>query len=157
MKVLGGSKSARRNAALTPLPPHTYKWGDNTIPQVRYLGQSTIPTDGTSTLMLTCHTISVKSGTSAAAANDKVLTQVPCPPVPPFTKEVQPVVMYAAEVWSQPTQSLRKKIDSWQMGLVTRALHCHAKTSRICIQQELGLLPLHATCGTLTIRYKHCH
>ena len=41
------------------------------------------------------------------------------------------------------------------MTLATRAFHCHAKTSHICLQQELGLFPLHVTCDTLAIRYWH--
>jgi hypothetical protein len=65
---------------------------------------------------------------------------------------VQPVVTYAAQVWAQPTQTQRKMLDSWQMGLVTRAFRCHAKISHICLQQELGLFPLHVTCDTLAIR-----
>ena len=100
----------------------------------------------------------MKSGTTAAAATHKVLTQIKLPVHVrklAFTTEIQPVVTYAAQVWAQPTQSLRKKLESWQMGLVTRAFHCHAKTSHICLQQELGMFPLHVTCDTLALRYWH--
>lgn len=100
----------------------------------------------------------MQSGNRAAAANHKVLTQVKLPAhlrKLTLTTVVQPVVTYAAQVWAQPTQMLRKKLDSWQMALATRAFRCHAKTSHICLQQELGLFPLHVTCDTLAIRYWH--
>jgi hypothetical protein len=157
MKVLGGSVSARRSAATRHAPTHTYNWGDITIPQVtsyKYLG---VTLNNTNTWD-EHFDARMQSGMKAAAANHKVLTQVKLPVhlrKLTLTTVVQPVVTYAAQVWAQPTQSLRKKLDSWQMGLATRAFHCHAKTSHICLQQELGLFPLHVTCDTLAIRYWH--
>lgn len=157
MKVLGGSVSARRSSARTSQTQHNYTWGDTPIPQVnsyRYLGV-TINNTNTWEEHLDAR---MKSGTAAAAANHKVLAQVKLPVhlrKLAFTTEVQPIVTYAAQVWAQPIQSMRKKLDSWQMGLVTRAFHCHSKTSHICLQQELGLFPLHVTCETLALRYWH--
>lgn len=158
LKVLGGCTSARRNAASRPTPPtHTYKWGDTVIPQVtsyKYLG-ATINNSNTWEEHFAAR---MQSGTKAAAANHKVLGQVKLPVhlrKLTLTTVVQPVVTYAAQVWAQPTQTLRKKLDSWQMALATRAFHCHANTSHVCLQQELGLFPLHVTCDTVAIRYWH--
>lgn len=158
LKVLGGCASARRHAANRQAPPtEEYKWGDITIPQVtsyRYLGV----TLNNSNTWEEHFAARMQSGNKAAAANHKVLTQVKLPVhlrKLTLTTIVQPVVTYAAQVWAQPTQALRKTLDSWQMTLATRAFHCHAKTSHICLQQELGLFPLHVTCDTLAIRYWH--
>jgi hypothetical protein len=158
MKVLGGCESARRSAATrTDNSAQTYMWGDITIPQVtsyKYLGV-TINNINTWDAHFEAR---LKSGTKAAAAHHKVLTKVRLPVhlrKGTLTTIVQPVVTYAAQVWAQCTQTLRKMLDSWQMGLITRAFHCHAKTSHICLQQELGLFPLHVTCDTLAIRYWH--
>jgi hypothetical protein len=160
MKVLGGCASARRSAAAATRmdsSAQTYKWGDITIPQVtsyKYLG---VTINNTNTWD-DHFEARMKSGTKAAAAQRKVLTQVRLPAhlrKLTLTTIVQPVVTYAAQVWAQPIQSLRKKLDSWQMGLTTRAFHCPANTSHICLQQELGLFPLHVTCDTLAIRYWH--
>jgi hypothetical protein len=158
LKVLGGCTSARRSTAKRLAPPSDiYKWGDITIPQVnsyKYLG---VTLNNTNTW--DAHFAArMQSGNKAASANHKVLTQVKLPihlRKLTLTAVVQPVVTYAAQVWAQPTQTLRKQLDSWQMTLATRTFRCQSRTSHNCLQQELGLFPLHVTCDTLAIRYWH--
>jgi hypothetical protein len=158
LKVLGGTKSARISAATRqPATADAYHWGTASIPQVtsyKYLG---VMINNTNTWD-NHFARRMQSGTNAAAAHHRVLTQVRLPAhlrKLTLTTVIQPIVTYAAQVWAAPTQTLRKKLDSWQMNLATRAFRCHAKTSHICLQQELGLTPLHITCDTLAIRYWH--
>jgi hypothetical protein len=158
MMINGGPKSARQFAARHAAnSPHVYHWGDVTIPQVksyRYLGvwlNSTNTWDDHFEQRL-------KSAQAVAATHHKVLSNVRLPMdirKLVLTTVVQPVVTYAAQVWARPSAQLRQKLDSWQMAIATRAMHCPPNTSHICLQQELGLFPLHVTCDTLALRYWH--
>jgi hypothetical protein len=56
---------------------------------------------------------------------------------------VVPTAIYGEEAWYRNTKSMRAKLDSWHMGIVTAMMHCAPTTSHACLQQELGLLPLH--------------
>jgi hypothetical protein len=91
--------SARRTAARTDGSAQTYKWGDITIPQVtsyKYLG---VIMNNTNTWDEHFEA-RLRSGTKAAAAHHKVLTQVRLPThlrKGTITTIVQPVVTYAAQ------------------------------------------------------------
>ena len=157
MKVRGGPKSARISAARYTQNSacQLLTWGATTIPQVKsykYLGV-TITDVGTWDEHLQQRTAKANA---VAALHHKVLTQTRLPPHVrklTLTTIVQPVLTYAAQVWARP--QVRQQLDSWQMSLAARAFHCPPTTSHICLQQELGLFPLHVTCETLAIRYWH--
>ncbi|KAF8064477.1 LINE-1 reverse transcriptase-like [Scenedesmus sp. PABB004] len=72
-----------------------------------------------------------------------------------LTGVVQPVLTHAAQVWARPTVERRAELDSWQAGLVARATGCPPNVSHACLQQELGITPLHVVCDTLMLRYWH--
>jgi hypothetical protein len=72
-----------------------------------------------------------------------------------LTAVVQPALTYAAQAWVRPTKQMRQRLDSWQMGWVGRAFHCPATATQVCLQQELGLVPMHVWCDTLAMRYWH--
>jgi hypothetical protein len=158
MLIKGGSKSVRQFAArYATNNTHYFHWGDVTIPQVqsyRYLGvwlNSTNTWDDHFEKRF-------KTAQAVAATHHKVMTNARLPMdlrKLTLTTVVQPVVTYAAQVWGRPTTQLRQKLDSWQMTIATRTMHCPPNTSHICLQQELGLFPLHVTCDTLALRYWH--
>ncbi|KAF8059661.1 CA1 [Scenedesmus sp. PABB004] len=72
-----------------------------------------------------------------------------------LTGVVQPVLTHAAQVWARPTVERRAELDSWQAGLVARMTGCPPNVSHACLQQELGITPLHVVCDTLMLRYWH--
>ena len=158
MLVKGGPKSSRQFSARYPTDnAHTFSWGDITIPQVqsyRYLGVWL-----TSTNTWDHHFEQrLKSAQKVAAMQHKLMTNIRLPMDVrklALTTVIQPVITFAAQVWTRPTAQLRHKLDSWQMAIVTRMNHCPPNTSHICLQQELGLFPLHVTCDTLALRYWH--
>jgi hypothetical protein len=156
LKVRGGPKTARIHAAARNAGPQdSFTWGDIVVPKVknyRYLGVWITETNTWDEHFR----LRKQSAQKAAAAHHKVMTQVRLPVhlrKLTLTSVVQPVLTYAAQVWAQP--GLRRDLDSWQMGLATRAFHCPSTASHICLQQEIGLCPLHVTCETLAIRYWH--
>jgi hypothetical protein len=158
MKVLGGSIAARTAAARrTTLTEVSITWGDTPIPQVnsyKYLG-AWITNTNTWDLHLANR---MKSATKVAHAHYKVMSQTQFPVHVrklALTSVVQPHVTYAAQVWTQPKKELQQKLDSFQMSLATRMFHCHPKTSHMCLQQEVGLVPLHITCELFALRYWH--
>lgn len=158
MVVKGGPKSARQfTGRYTATSAHTYTWGDITIPQVesyKYLGVWL----NSSNTWNDHFAKRIKSADAVAAIHRKVLTDVRLPMNVRklvLTTVIQPVVTYAAQVWTTPNMQHRQLLDSWQMSIATRAVHCPPNTSHICLQQELGLFPLHVTCDTLAIRYWH--
>lgn len=158
MHVHGGSAAARLVAARRASPSMpAIMWGSTVVPQVteyRYLGAWV-----TSTLAWGVHLRRrMEAAASAARAHIGVLSQVLLP-VPvrklPLTLVAQPLLSYAAPVWAQPTQAMRRQLDSWQASLATRAFHCPPNTCQLGLQQELGLVPLHVTCEVLAMRYWH--
>jgi hypothetical protein len=156
MVIKGGPRSARIHASRYGSgSTHNFTWGSTTIPQVktyRYLG-AWVTNVGTWDEHMQQRT---KKANLVAAIHHKVLTQTRLPPHVrklTLTTIIQPVLTYAAQVWARP--QLRQQLDSWQMSIATRAFHCPPTTSHICMQQELGLFPLHVTCETLAIRYWH--
>jgi hypothetical protein len=158
MKVLGGPVSARLHAARRAPPTHTnIMWGDVAIPQVssyKYLGAWVTNTNTWDTHL----DMRMQSADKAAHAHHKAMSQVLLPIHTrklPLTTVAQPIVTYAAQVWARPTKDMQRKLDSWQAGLAARAFHCPANTSHMCLQQEIGLVPLHITCELLAMRYWH--
>ena len=156
LKVRGGPKAARISAAARGVGPQArFTWGDIVVPNVKmykYLGVWVHETNTWDEHFR----LRKQSAAKAAGAHHKIMTQVRLPVhlrKLTLTTVVQPVLTYAAQVWAQP--SLRRDLDSWQMGLATRAFHCPSTTSHLCLQQEIGLCPLHITCETLAIRYWH--
>lgn len=156
MKVLGGPKSVRQAAARRDGPStHTYHWGDIIVPQVKsykYLGIWINNSNNWEEHL----TLRLQSADKAAASHHNVLTQMKLPVhLRKLTMIVQPNLSYASQVWANPTQTTRKLLDSWQMSLFARSFHCPSNTSHICLQQELGLFPMHVTCEKLASRYRH--
>jgi Reverse transcriptase (RNA-dependent DNA polymerase) len=156
LKVRGGPKSARISAAAQGVGlPGGFMWGDVAVPTVKtykYLGVWVNETN-TWDEHLRLRKLSAER---AAGAHRKIMTQARLPVhlrKLTLTTVVQPVLTYAAQVWAQP--GLRRTLDSWQMGLATRAFHCPSTTSHVCLQQEIGLCPLHIVCETLAVRYWH--
>jgi hypothetical protein len=72
-----------------------------------------------------------------------------------LTAVVQPALTFAAQVWVRPSKQQRQRLDSWLMGWAGRAFHCPATATQVCLQQEIGLVPLHVWCETLALRYWH--
>ncbi|KAF8059645.1 hypothetical protein HT031_005053 [Scenedesmus sp. PABB004] len=72
-----------------------------------------------------------------------------------LTAVVQPCVTYAAQVWSRDTAAQRRQLDSWQTQTVAWALGCPPNATQVCLQQELGVVPLHVTCAAAALRYWH--
>ena len=156
LKVRGGPKAARIHAAARGVAPQVrFTWGDVVVPSVKgykYLGVWVNETNTWDEHFR----MRKQSAAKAAGAHHKIMTQVRLPVhlrKLALTTVVQPVLTYAAQVWAQT--SLRRDLDSWQMGLATRAFHCPSTASHLCLQQEIGLCPLHVTCETLAIRYWH--
>lgn len=157
MLVKGGPKSARRFRARYQTDNAHTSWGDVTIPQVQSYKHLGVWINSTNTWD---HHFEqrLQSAQKVAAMQHKLMTNVRLPMDVrklALTTVVQPVITYAAQVWARPTAQLREKLDSWQMGIVTRMNHCLPNTSHICFQQELGLFLLHVTCDTLALRYWH--
>ena len=156
LKVRGGPKAARIHAAARDGAPQVrFAWGDVVVPNVKVYKYLGVWVNETNTWDEHFR-LRKQSAAKAAGAHHKIMTQVRLPVhlrKLTLTTVVQPVLTYAAQVWAQP--SLRRDLDSWQMGIATRAFHCPSTTSHLCLQQEVGLCPLHIACETLAIRYWH--
>jgi hypothetical protein len=72
-----------------------------------------------------------------------------------LTSAVMPVAHYATEVWCKALVTQRQQLDSWQMQIVTAMTHSPPTTSHACLQQELGLEPMHVACDIATLTYWH--
>lgn len=72
-----------------------------------------------------------------------------------LTSAVMPVALYASEVWSKTLVTQKRQLDSWHMNIVTAMMHCPPTTSHACLQQELGIQPMHVTCDVATLTYWH--
>jgi exonuclease III len=147
--------AARRRQAAAPAAE--FKWGDTTVPTVsayKYLGVH-ITSDGKWDTHLEQR---MRTATASGNMQRKVLRDAHLPVslrLLTLTGVVQPALTYAAQVWARSTVQQHKMLDSWQMALAAQAFHCPPTASHICLQQELGLTPLHVTCETLALRYWH--
>ena len=136
----------RRAAAAGDVQWH---WGSGGAPlpvvrSYRYLGVM-LSDDGTWDTHIAAR---LAKGTNAARALHNVLHNCSLPweaRKTALTGAVLPVAHYAAAVWSSSTQAARQRLDSWQMGLVASMVHCPPNASHACLQQELGIQPLHVT------------
>jgi hypothetical protein len=153
--VMVVEQSSRRGAPAGTA--HTFTWGDTTVPIVntyKYLGVY-VTNDGKWEQHLQRR---MDAATASARMQRKVLKNV-CLPAKlrrdTLTSVVQPTLTYAAEVWARPTSTLRRRLDSWQMGLAGESFHCPPTASHACLQQELGIALLHVTCETLAMKYWH--
>jgi hypothetical protein len=100
----------------------------------------------------------MQTATASANAQRKVLKNTRLPirlRKLTLTAVVQPALTHAAQVWVRPTATMRRRLDAWQMAAAAQFFHCPPTTAHICLQQELGITPLHITCETLAIRYWH--
>jgi hypothetical protein len=153
--VIKGTRQARRTA--TEQPAHAWFWGDVEIPQVtsyRYLGAVLAATGKWDEHI----TKRMQKATSAAAAQHKVMSQSKLPwhlRHLTLTSVVQPVLTYACQVWGRTTKALRDQLDTWQFACVKRMFHLPTTTAHACIQQELGITPLHVACDMWTLCYWH--
>jgi len=100
----------------------------------------------------------LEKATNAAKAHHTVLHSAQLPwgvRKTALVAAVLPVAHYAAAIWNRSTCVARRMLDSWQMGVVTGMVHCPPTTSHACLQQELGIQPLHITCDEQTLNYWH--
>jgi hypothetical protein len=160
VKAGDGSKTAVmvvKSGSRQPQANHTWTWGDVPIPQVasyKYLG-AWVSQTGQWTEHITKRMLKADA---AANAQHKIMQQTKLPWYLrnlTMTAVVQPVLTYACQVWSRSTCILRKQLDSWQLHQYRRMTHCPPTTSAICLQQELGITPLHMACDMWTLAYWH--
>jgi len=146
----------RRAAAAGDVQWH---WGPGgvhlpVVRSYRYLGV-VLSDDGTWDAHIAAR---LEKGTNAARALHNVLHNCSLPwevRKTALTGAVLPVAHYAAAVWSDSTQAARRRLDSWQMGLVAGMVHCPPNASHACLQQELGIQPLHVTCDMQMLTFWH--
>jgi hypothetical protein len=148
-------KSSSRQGAATQ--QHSWMWGDVQIPQVssyKYLG-AWLTEKGTWEEHITKR---IAKASAAAASQHSIMSQSRLPwhlRHLTLTSVVQPVLTYATQVWNTCTRSQRVRLDTWQMNVVKRMTHTPANASTSCLQQELGILPLHMSCDIWTLSYWH--
>jgi hypothetical protein len=154
--VIKGTRQTRRTAAVAP-HNHTWLWGSIEIPQVssyRYLGAWLASTGKWDEHI----TKRMQKASNAAAAQHKIMAQSKLPwhlRHLTLTSVVQPVLTYACQVWCRATRTMRGQLDTWQFANVKRTFHCPSTTAHACIQQELGITPLHVACDMWTLCYWH--
>jgi hypothetical protein len=156
-----GSKTAvmvvGKGAAAAAARQHGWTWGGVAVPVVdsyRYLGVLLHQEGG-----LAQHFAFRKQKADAAArALTGVLKQSGLPwrvRRDCLVAAVQPVLTYAAQIWSSPAKAHRDMLDAWQMKHLSAALHCPANASRACVLPEVGLMPLSVVCEKLALAYWH--
>jgi hypothetical protein len=157
-----GSKTAimvikASNARTVNTTAHTWSWGNVQIPQVdtyRYLGAHLSHTGKWEEHI----TKRMSKASAAAGAQHGIMGQNKLPwhlRHLTLTSVVQPVMTYACQVWGRCTKTQRSRLDTWQTDIVKRMVHCPATTSTACLQQELGILPVHMACDIWTLCYWH--
>jgi hypothetical protein len=157
MVIKGGAQTVRNKAARQQQRPHTWHWGDTAIPQVatyRYLG-GWLSETGTWDEHITKR---MDKANTAAQTHMPVMTQRRLPwhfRKLTFTNTVQPVLTHACPVWMDMTTKKRGKLDSWQLQIVKRMMHCSPTTQSECLSQELGILPFHMSCDLWMLNYWH--
>jgi hypothetical protein len=158
MVIRGGTRATRvRMANAGPAQHGQWHWGDTPIPQVRgyrYLG-AWVSDAGTWDEHMERR---MQKADAAARAHTKVLKNNRLPwHVRKLTlaAAVQPVLTYACQVWSCCTAALRRKLDGWQALVLKSMTHCPPTSSTKCVQQELGVLPLHMSCDLWQLTYWH--
>jgi hypothetical protein len=159
-----GSKTAvmivrprrNHNAAQTQAHP-LFTWGNITIPLVgsyKYLGVWMHETGKWDDHLS-------KRFDSANRAMRALYHTITAPKLPwtlrrmALNSLVMPVATYGAEIWFKSTQELCNKLDKWHMNQVTSAFHCPPNASRVCLQRELGLVPLHLTISKHLLTFWH--
>jgi hypothetical protein len=136
---------------------HAWHWGQVEIPQVsayKYLG-AWLHNKGDWEEHITKR---MHKANAAAGAQHTVMAQRQLPwrlRHLVLTTAVQPVLTHACQVWNKCTQAQRQRLDAWQIDLVRRIVHCQPTTSTACLQQELGIIPLHVSCDMWMLCYWH--
>ncbi|KAF8069361.1 LINE-1 reverse transcriptase-like [Scenedesmus sp. PABB004] len=160
MVVPGGRTRRAVAAAAAAAAAYQWSWGAEQVPRVtgyRYLGAWL--TADRSARSWDAHLQRRKAAADKAFwAQSAVLRERRLPlrlRLLTLTGVVQPVLTHAAQVWARPTVERRAELDSWQAGLVARMTGCPPNVSHACLQQELGITPLHVVCDTLMLRYWH--
>jgi hypothetical protein len=166
IKASVSSTDASKTAVMVVKPAHAadagdvqWVWGTGgmhlpVVRSYRYLGV-VLSDDGTWDAHVAAR---LTKGTNAARALHNVLHNCSLPwevRKTALTGAILPVAHYAAAVWSRNTHAARQRLDSWQMGLVASMVHCPPNSSHACLQQELGLQPLHVTCDMQTLNFWH--
>jgi hypothetical protein len=70
-------------------------------------------------------------------------------------KEEAEISTYACQVWNCCTAAQRRKLDGWQASVLKCMTHCPPTASNQCVQQELGILPLHMSCDLWQLTHWH--
>jgi hypothetical protein len=162
VKPTDGSKTAimivkGTNTPCTTQNAYTWHWGALQIPQVtsyKYLG-AWLTQAGTWADHLTKR---FAKASTVAFAQHAIMSQNKLPwhlRHLVLTSVVQPVLTYACQVWNRCTNVQRSRVDAWQLDIIKRITHSPATTSTSCIQQELGVMPLHMSCDVWTLCYWH--
>lgn len=147
----------RRAGAGVSDEQNEWKWGDIIIPQVqkyKYLGVW-VTADGKWDEHIAAR---FASADKAAHAMYGCMTAKKMPwhmRKMAFTGAVCPTALYASEVWCKHTQETSRKMDSWQMQKVASMVHCPPKATYACLQQELGIIPMHITSEIRSLVYWH--
>lgn len=140
-----------------PAQPQVWSWGGVTVPVVqkyKYLGVW-VTADGK---WEEHRTARFASADKAAHGMYRCMTSHKLPWAMrkiAFTGAVCPTALYASEVWCTHTKVMNDSLDSWQMQKVASMVHCPPTASHACMQQELGIMPLHAVCMIRSLTYWH--
>ena len=162
VKPTDGSKTAimvvnGTNATRTTQDAYTWHWGAVQIPQVtsyKYLGAWLSQAGNWEEHLIK----RFAKASVAASAQHSVMSQNKLPwhlRHLTLTSVVQPVLTYACQVWNRCTKAQRARLDTWQSDIIKRITHSPATTPTACIQQELGIIPLHMSCDIWAVCYWH--
>jgi hypothetical protein len=155
--VKGGTQAYRNREIRRGQRTHTWHWGNIEIPQVtsyKYLGVW-ISEAGTWEEHINKR-IDKANGNSHLHHNIMSHRQLPWK-LRKLTlySAVQPTLTYSCQIWMNSSTHMREKLDRWHMQIVRRIAHCKPTSQGTCIQQELGIMPLHMMCDVWTLAYWH--
>lgn len=152
-----GRRAGRAAAAAAAAALPEWRWGGVRVPRVseyKYLG-AWLAADRSWAGHLRCRQGAAEGAFGAHAG---VLRQRRLPlhlRMLTLTSVVQPVLTHAAQVWARPTVAMRGRLDAWQAAHVARMTGCPPTASHACLQQELGVMPLHVVCDCMALRFWH--
>jgi hypothetical protein len=147
----------RRKGSTAGVTPHVWRWGQVLLPIVhtyKYLGVM-LSDDGDWETHLEFR---LGKATKAKGKLHGVLHNTRLPWEArrlALTGGAQPCATYGSEVVLSVAAGVRQKLDAWQMGVVTSMVHCPPNACHCCVQQELGLPPLHVTYDVFSLTYWH--
>jgi hypothetical protein len=147
----------RKNGSTAGVTPYVWRWGQVLLPIVheyKYLGVMLTDDGGWDThLEFRLGKAKKAVGTLRGVLhNNRLPWEVRRLAL---TGGAQPCATYGSEVVLSAAAGVRQKLDAWQMGVVTGMVHCPPNAAHSCVQQELGLPPLHVTYDVFSLTYWH--